>query len=103
MSYSMHGEQKDRLECRGGARYETTFSLDRVTPEIFHTVQQEVQLGGVQLGLFHLFDASNRYGLGAMSYIHFQSRDRSLLVRALHTFPDDFAIVKSQSLFSLPS
>ena len=103
MSYTMHGEQSDRVECRGGATYETTFSLDRVAPEMFKIVQQELQLGGAKQGLFHIFDASRRYSLGAMSYINIQSRDRSLFVQAIHTFPDDFAIVKSQSLFSLPS
>jgi hypothetical protein len=48
------------------------------------------------------FEPSGRIGMGAMSYINVQSRDRSLLVQALHTFPDDFAIVKSQSMFRLP-
>ena len=37
-----------------------------------------------------------------MSYINLESRDRSLRVQAFHTFPDDYAIVKSQSVFSLP-
>jgi hypothetical protein len=40
--------------------------------------------------------------LGALSYINVESRDRSLLVQAFHTFPDDYAIVKSQSLFKVP-
>jgi hypothetical protein len=37
-----------------------------------------------------------------MSYVHLESRDRSLKVQAFHTFPDDYAIVKSQSVFMLP-
>jgi len=40
--------------------------------------------------------------LGALSYINFEARNRSLLVQAFHTFPDDYAVVKSQSLFQLP-
>ena len=40
--------------------------------------------------------------LGASSYINFETRNRSLLVQTFHTFPDDYAIVKSQSLFQLP-
>jgi hypothetical protein len=38
-----------------------------------------------------------------MSYINAETRNRSLLVQAFHTFPDDCAIVKSQSLIQLPS
>ena len=51
---------------------------------------------------FLLFESSGRFGLGALSYINLESRDRSLKVQAFHTFPDDYAIVKSQSVFSLP-
>jgi hypothetical protein len=40
--------------------------------------------------------------LGALSYINIESRDRNLLVQAFHTFPDDYAIVKIQTLFQLP-
>ena len=50
----------------------------------------------------HRFDSSGRIALGALSYINLEARNRSLLVQAFHTFPDDYAIVKSQSLFQLP-
>ena len=57
---------------------------------------------GTRDGLLHCFESSGRFGLGALSYINLESRDRSLKVQAFHTFPDDYAIVKSQSVFSLP-
>ena len=37
-----------------------------------------------------------------LSYINVESRNRSFRVQAFHTFPDDYAIVKSQSLFEVP-
>ena len=40
--------------------------------------------------------------LGAVSYIYAETRNRSLLIQAFHTFPDDCAIVKCQSVFELP-
>ncbi len=40
--------------------------------------------------------------LGALSYVHVESRNRRLMVQAFHTFPDDCAIVKSESVFQLP-
>ena len=42
------------------------------------------------------------HGPGRLSYINLEARNRSLLVQAFHTFPDDYAIVKSQSLFEIP-
>ncbi len=34
-------------------------------------------------------------------YINVETRNHSMLVQAFHTFPDDFAIVKSQSLWEV--
>ena len=57
---------------------------------------------GVWHGMLHRFDASGRMALGALSYINIESRARRLLVQAFHTFPDDCAIVKTNSVFQLP-
>jgi hypothetical protein len=102
MSHALKGECAERLECRGGVTYEVEFSLEPVDQEAFLVYQRELQLASQREGMFHSFDASVRFGLGAMSYINLQSRDRTLKVQAFHTFPDDRAIVKSQSVFRLP-
>ena len=102
MSHRLSGEQTDRIECRGGASYEVRFALESVGNEAFAAYQQELELAGLKEGVVHRFESSGRVGLGAMSYVHVQSRDRSLLVQALHTFPDDCAIMKSQSVFRVP-
>ncbi|MDZ4819241.1 MAG: DUF2617 family protein [Planctomycetota bacterium] len=102
MSYLLKGDRTDQIETRGGCRYQVQFSLEPVAPEVFWTYQQELTLEGVQHGVMHRFDSSGRMALGALSYVHFEMRNRSLLVQAFHTFPDDYAIVKSQSLFEIP-
>lgn len=119
LSERIDGEQTEGIDCRGGVRYEVTFALDTVTTERFASYQQEIDLAQLQSvqsstkgasqslpepsTIVHRFDTSGRVGLGAMSYISIQARDRSLMIRALHTFPDDCAIVRSQSIFRLPS
>jgi hypothetical protein len=102
LCYRLRGERTDRVECRGGVTYQTSFQLEPVPPEVFWTFQQELAYDGRRRGLLHVFDASGRMALGALSYIHVETRNRSMLVQAFHTFPDDCAIVKSQSLFELP-
>ena len=74
----------------------------RSLAKLFWTYQKELTQIGAREGLLHCFEPSGRFGLGAMSYINVESRDRSLRVQAFHTFPDDYAIVKSQSVFTLP-
>jgi len=98
----LRGQRSERIECRGGISYQANFQLDPADPEEFWTFQQEICWDGQRQGMLHRFDSSGRMALGALSYINVESRDRSLLVQAFHTFPDDYAIVKSQSLFKVP-
>ncbi len=100
--HRLQGERTDKVECRDGCRYEMNVQLEPLDPEVFWGFQQELMLDGRRQGMLHAFDASGRVSLGAISYIHLESRNRSLRVQAFHTFPDDSAIMKSQSLFRLP-
>jgi hypothetical protein len=102
LSSRLSGERSDRLECRGGASYQTCFQLEAVAPEVFWTFQQELCAEGIKHGMFHRFESGGRLALGAISWINIETRAKSLLVQAFHTFPDDLAIVKSQSLFEIP-
>jgi hypothetical protein len=98
----LKGQRSDRVECRGGVLYQMNFQLEPTDPEVFWTFQQELALEGRRQGMLHQFNSSGRMALGALSYINLEARNRSLSVQAFHTFPDDYAVVKSQSLFQLP-
>jgi hypothetical protein len=102
LSYGLKGQRTDRVDCRGGACYQMSFQLEPTEPEIFWNFQQELVNQGQQRGLLHRFDAKGRMAMGALSYINLEAKSRSLLIQAYHTFPNDYAIVKSQSLFELP-
>jgi Protein of unknown function DUF2617 len=102
MSYRLKGQRSDRIDCRGGIQYHMSFQFEPAEPEVFWTFQQELTHDPETQGMLQRFDSSGRMALGGISYINVQSRTRSLLVQAFHTFPDDYAIVKSQSLFEIP-
>lgn len=102
MSYRVKGERTDRVECRGGASYQVNFQLEPVDPVVFWTLQEELAQDGERRGMLHRFAPGDRMTLGPVSYVHVETRSRSLLVQAFHTFPDDCAIVKTQSLFETP-
>jgi len=102
LSHRIAGERSDRMECRGGACYQTCFQLESVQPEVFWSFQQELIEAGARRGLLHRFESGGRVALGALSWIDVETRPRSLIVQAFHTFPDDLAIVKSQSVFETP-
>jgi len=102
LAYNLRDHRSDRVDCRGGVRYQMSFDLEPTEPEVFWTLQEALAAEGQRQGMLHRFDSSGRMTLGALSYIHVEARRRSLLVQAFHTFPDDYAVVKSQSLFQLP-
>jgi len=102
LCYALKGQRADRVECRGGVCYRMNFQLEPTNPEVFWTFQQELAAAGQRQGMLHHFNSSGRMALGALSYLNFEARDRSLFVQAFHTFPDDYAVVKSESLFQLP-
>jgi hypothetical protein len=102
MSHKLKGVCSDQLECRGGVGYQVQFSLEPVERETFWAYQKELATAAPSEGLLYCFESNGRLGLGAISYVNVESRDRVFKVQAFHTFPDDFAIVKSQSIFTLP-
>lgn len=102
LAYPLKGAQCDEVLCHGGVTYRTRFQLEPVSPDLFWTFQQQLGTGPTE-GLLHTFDSSGRMALGALSYINVETRCRSMLVQAVHTFPDDYAIVKVESVFALPS
>ncbi|TWU43329.1 hypothetical protein Q31b_23680 [Novipirellula aureliae] len=100
LSRPLKGSRTERVECRGNVQYKTHFQLEPVSPDIFWMMQQQLGDGQTE-GLLHRFDASGRMALGAMSYVNVETRRKSVLVQSLHTFPDDYAIVKVESLVSI--
>jgi hypothetical protein len=102
MSHKLKGACHDQLECRGGVAYQVDFSLETVEREAFWAYQRELSNAAAGEGLFVNFESNGRLGLGAISYVNVESRDRTFKVQAFHTFPDDYAILRSQSLITLP-
>lgn len=102
IKHRLHGHRTDQRDCLDGIRYQVSFQLEPVEPSLFWTFQQELAQDGKRKGMLQMFQSSGRMALGALSYINIETRDRSVLTQAFHTFPDDCAIVKVQTLFELP-
>lgn len=102
MNHRLQGKRKDRIKTRGGILYEVSFELETIQPEMFWTFQRELAQDGKRQGMLQVFQSSGRMALGALSYIHLESRNQTLMTQAFHTFPDDSAIVKIESQITIP-
>ncbi len=95
-------KHSESLECRAGIQYHYEHELERVRPELFWLIQQQLGDSAKNHELIQVFDASGRMAIGGMSFIHIETRSHSFRVQAIHTFPDDLALVKIQSTYTLP-
>lgn len=102
ISYKLVGKREDKFTCLYGLSYRTRFELEQVKPGMFWSLQEELAKDGLQGGLFHKFDSSGRVAMGAVSFVHAEARDRLYTLRTMHTFPDDYAIVRTHTVIELP-
>lgn len=102
LSHRVAHERSDSVECRGGTAYHACFQLERIDAEVFWVFQEELAMAGTRRGLMHRFASGGRLNAAAVSWISVETRPRALLVQAFHTFPDDLAVMKTQSLFETP-
>lgn len=93
-------ERTVALHPSGRVEYQCCLESERVEPQVFRHLTEEILLD-TQRGLFHRFERTNRLAPAPLSLLTIESRARGLSVHAIHTFPDESAIVRSQSLFEL--
>jgi hypothetical protein len=86
--------------CPGGrVEYQNCSEVERVDHEVFRHLDQEMTLEGLRGDLFFQFAPRHRLTPTPISRIHLEPLKRGLAVQAFHTFPDESAIVRTQSLF----
>ena len=98
---SLRRERTAALRAGGGTEYQASFEAERVDPEVFAHLSDELAIDATRGGLFHRSGPSNRLAPAPLSHVLVESRARGLLVQSFHTFPDEWSIVRTQSLFEI--
>lgn len=96
-------ERSTSLAPGGGIQYQVCFEAERVDRLVFSHVCDELVLDASDHCLIHRARASNRMAPQPLSYIWLDATTRRLSVFCVHTFPDELALVRTQSLFELAS
>jgi hypothetical protein len=94
-------ERSTHLRPAGLIEYQSCLEVEHVDLEIFRHLCEEMALEGTRESLFHRFRGINRLAPPPISYLHIDARVSGLAVQSFHTFPDECAIVRTQSLFEL--
>ena len=81
-----------------GVRYQVSSQLEVLSPEQFVHVHEELLADGLRKGLVSHFRPHNRLGLSPLGVVIVEALPACLSVSAFHTFPAEYAVVKTQSL-----
>ncbi|MGE3805816.1 MAG: DUF2617 family protein [Gemmataceae bacterium] len=98
LSYRLRGEHHDALACAAGVSYQMSFQVETLPPEIFLHVHDEIMADGGKRGLLHNFQPDHRLALAPLGFIVADARPGCLILSSFHTFPDEYTVVKTQSL-----
>ena len=89
------------VEVKRHVCYQTKFEIEQVGPDVFWMVHAELSKPNEDRDLCQNFGSSGRIPMGAVSFIHVEERQKHIVVQSLHTFPDDYQILKSYSTFTV--
>lgn len=81
-----------------GVRHQVSGHVEVLEPEQFVHVHAELLADGTRKGLVFHCREHNRVGLSPLGAVIVDALPRALSVHTFHTFPDEFAVVKTQSL-----
>ena len=94
-------ERTAHLRPGGLIEYQSCVDVERTEPEVFRHLCDELALDATRDGLFHRFRSGNRLAPPPLGYLRVDARAGALSIHSFHTFPDECAIVRTQSLFQL--
>jgi len=97
LHYRIRNEQSGGKDCVG-VRYQMSFQVETLQPEIFLHVHDELVADGGKRGLLHHFPSNSRFAIAPLGFILADARDGCLCLSTFHTFPEEHTVVKTQSL-----
>lgn len=98
---SIRAERSASLQAGGLVEFQTCFEAERVDGEIFRHLCDEVVADASRHGILHHFRTTNRLLPAPLTHIHIEPSVRGLAIQSFHTFPEECAIVRTQSLYEL--
>jgi hypothetical protein len=96
--HKFEGEQRGKWDVAPGLRYEFATQAEALPPEVYVHVHEDLAADGARRGMLFHFRPHHRLGLTPLGFVTVEALPSGLSVAAFHTFPDEFTVVKTQSL-----
>lgn len=79
--------------------FQASIQTETLNPDVFERLTQEFLDDSRKADLCHVFQVGNRFRPDAVSLVFANGNPHSLGIQTFHTFPDDLAVVRTQSLY----
>lgn len=97
----LRGHRTESVSHEGGIQYHVSYQMEKLHPDVFLHFHEELLLDAGKARVSHQFSPASRLSPAPLSFMQTEERPRSLLIHAFHTFPENCAVVKTQSLFEV--
>lgn len=101
ISRRLKGHRNESVEHDAGILYHVSYQVEQLEPDVFLHFHEELLLDSIRSRVSHQFPTTSRLSPSPLSFLQTEERSHSLLLHAFHTFPDNCAVVKTQSLFEV--
>lgn len=97
LDHPFQGERHGRWIVPG-LRYQVCLQAEVLTPELFVQVHDDLLADGERRGLLARFAPHRRLALAPLGLAIVEPVRRGVCISTFHTFPAEYAVIKSQSL-----
>lgn len=98
LGHKLDGGQSAKCKLDGRVRYQVSSQVEVLEHEQFVHLHEELAADGARKGLVYHCKRGNRLGLSPLGVVITQTVPSGLSTSAFHTFPDELALIKTQSL-----
>jgi len=101
VNFRIQAGREATIELPGPIRVHFSSHVDTVDPAVFTELNEELVAVSSTAWMAYSFQSAQRLRPQPLSIIQVDAQPSSLLVNAFHTFPDNFAVLRTQSLYEI--
>ena len=101
--FRIKGERDAERETNDGWHYMVSSQIETMAEPLYKSVHTDLLRHAARRGWHYAYEQWADGDLVPFTYIDHEARDREFHVHAFHAFPQDRTLVKTQSIFELPS
>jgi len=99
--FQFHGSRSHKCTLSKSISYMTDFQVEKMSTNLYRQSHKDLEKFARNRGVFVKFPKLEVGGLQPFCYVDFEARRHELHIHAFSAYPDQVAMIKTQSLFDL--